>query len=120
MDGTSGDDNKSQQSSSTPMPQRKSKYIKSQQSSSVMTPQGKLDNNKPSGPSLAATTRQKRVDFERRMMFPEDMDPECFARYCSMQEKWAKADGFPDLADEIRKLSRIRAIFRIDSKNDRM
>ena len=47
-------------------------------------------------------------------------DAECFARYCSMQEKWAKADGFPDLADEIRKLSRIRAIFRIDSKPDRM
>ena len=47
-------------------------------------------------------------------------DPECFARYCSMQEKWAKADGFPDLADEIRKVSRIRAILRIDSKTDRM
>ena len=56
-------------------------------------------------------------------MMPGDnfnMDPECFARYCSMQQRWAKADGFPDLADEIGKLSRIRVVFRIDSKPDRM
>lgn len=89
MDGTSGDDNKSQQSSSTPMPQRKSKYIKSQQSSSVMTPQGISDDNKPSGPSPAATTRQQRVDFERRMMFnsalSQGKSPEEAARYSGVK-----------------------------------
>ena len=84
MDDTSGDDNKSQQSSSTPMPQRKSAYIKSQQSSSVMTPQGKSDDNKPSGKSSVLTPRQQREDFERRMRFnsalDQDKSPEDAAR----------------------------------------
>jgi len=68
MDGTSGDDNKSQQSSS-PMPQRKSGYLRSQQSQHIITRPGKSDSNKPVQKSAAQTSRDSRVDFERRMMF---------------------------------------------------
>ena len=56
MDDTSGDDNKSQQSSS------------------IMTPQRKLDENKPSGKSSIITPRQQREDFERRMRFNSALD----------------------------------------------
>jgi len=89
MDGTSGDDNKSQQSSSVPMPQRKSGYIKSQQSQHIITPQPKSGDSKPMQKSAAQSSRDSRVNFERRMMFNSALDqgksPEEAARYSGVK-----------------------------------